>query len=184
MSDVGLSCWMNIGILVAKNQQVNDRWAPGFYCLNSLGISSLQTRIENPIFDWYVKVSKIDGCQLVRQADMEFDFYIGSCQSFDQPTPKILLCFDYSHTSECHTYVIWIQNLWNNNLYLFRFDGNNFDTAGSSKFSHRNTLGMAYYNGKALTTGCNDSSSCYVKTEIMDMSTLEWSNGPDYSLAS
>ena len=78
----------------------------------------------------------------------------------------------------------FIHNLRNNNLYLFRFDGNNFDTAGSSKFSHQYTLGMAYYNGKALTTGCRDSSTCYVKTEIMDMSTLEWSNGPDYSLAS
>ena len=58
---------------------------------------------DDPIFNWNIKVSKIDGCQLVRQADMEFDFYIGSCQSFDQPTPKILLCFDYYHTTECHT---------------------------------------------------------------------------------
>ena len=68
--------------------------------------------------------------------------------------------------------------------WTFRFDGQNFETAGSSNFSHSRTLGMAYYNGKALTTGCDDSSSCYIKTEIMDMSTLEWSNGPDYSLAS
>ena len=42
---------------------------------------------------------------------------------------------------------------------------------------------MAYYNGKALTTGCSDSSSCYVKTEIMDMSTLEWSNGQVHILS-
>ena len=51
----------------------------------------------------FFKVSKIDGCQLVRQADMGFDFDEGSCQSFDQPTPKILLCFDYYHSNECHT---------------------------------------------------------------------------------
>ena len=69
-------------------------------------------------------------------------------------------------------------------MVFFRFDGISFDTAGSSKFSHKWTLGMAYYNGKALTTGCNDGSTCKIKTELMDMSTLEWSNGPDYSLAS
>ena len=52
---------------------------PDFFSI-SFGSSKLQTRIKNPIFDWYVKVSKIDGCQLVRQADMEFDFYVGSRQ--------------------------------------------------------------------------------------------------------
>ena len=52
---------------------------------------------------YQLKVSKIVGCQLVPQADMAFDFYIGACQSFNQPTPKILLCFDVYHGTECHT---------------------------------------------------------------------------------
>ena len=60
-------------------------------------------RLKSQTSDYNFKVSKIHGCQLVRQADMGFDFYIGSCQSFNQPTPKILLCFDYTHTNECHT---------------------------------------------------------------------------------
>ena len=64
------------------------------------------------------------------------------------------------------------------------YDGNNFTPAGSSQFKHSYTLGLANYKGKALTTGCNDSSSCYIKTELMDMSTLQWSNGPDYPFAS
>ena len=67
---------------------------------------------------------------------------------------------------------------------MFRFDGENFQTAGSSKFSHRRTLGMGNYKGQALTTGCYGDSSCYNKTELMNMETLEWSNGPDYAFAS
>ena len=67
---------------------------------------------------------------------------------------------------------------------MFRFDGENFATVGSSRFSHRYTLGLGNYQGKALTTGCDNSSSCSAKTELMNMETLEWSNGPDYTLAS
>ena len=67
---------------------------------------------------------------------------------------------------------------------MFRFDGENFQTAGSSKFSHRYTLGMGNYKGQAITTGCSDISTCSIKTELMNMETLEWSNGPDYTFAS
>ena len=49
------------------------------------------------------QLSKIVGCEMVRQQDMDFDFYKGSCNSFTQPTPKVLLCFSYYHTKECHT---------------------------------------------------------------------------------
>ena len=42
------------------------------------------------------------------------------------------------------------------------------------------TVGMANYRGKALTTGCDDDGSCALKTELMDMTTLTWSAGPDY----
>ena len=67
---------------------------------------------------------------------------------------------------------------------MFRFDGENFEAAESSKFSHRRTLGMGNYKRRALTTGCNESFSSYVKTELMDMESLEWSTGPDYPFAS
>ena len=62
----------------------------------------------------------------------------------------------------------------------FSFDGENYHTAGSSKYSHHRTYGMANYMGKALTTGCYIGSGCGVKTELMDMTTLQWSDGPDY----
>ena len=64
--------------------------------------------------------------------------------------------------------------------FLFRFDGESYQSAGSSAYSHDFTYGLANYGGKALTTGCLSSLSCRVKTELMDMNTLTWSIGPDY----
>ena len=64
------------------------------------------------------------------------------------------------------------------NLFL-SFDGQSYQSAGSSEYSHRSTFGMANYRGKALTTGCSNVN-CGVKTELMDMETLIWSAGPDY----
>ena len=65
-------------------------------------------------------------------------------------------------------------------LKLFlSFDGQSYQSAGSSAYSHAYTYGMANYRGKALTTGCS-SGSCGLKTELMDMDDLTWSAGPDY----
>ena len=70
-------------------------------------------------------------------------------------------------------------------MSVLRFDGEVFHTAGSSTYSHKYTWGMANYLGKALTTGClGDSSTCFVKTELMNMDTLSWSSGPDYPFTS
>ena len=77
-----------------------------------------------------------------------------------------------------------VDNISRSSTWILRFDGEYFQSAGSSKFGHRYTLGMGNYKNKALTTGCDENSSCYVKTELMDMETLQWSNGPDYPFAS
>ena len=53
-----------------------------------------------------------------------------------------------------------------NLLLRSRFDGETYQTAGVSSFSHKNTLGMANYMGSALTTGCEEDSICQVKTEV------------------
>ena len=65
---------------------------------------------------------------------------------------------------------------------MFRFDGEFTQPAGSSKYSHFLTYGMGNYLGQALTTGCGEqfNSDCWVKTELMDMTTLTWSDGPYY----
>ena len=68
--------------------------------------------------------------------------------------------------------------------FLLSFDGESYQSAGSSEYSHRSTFGMANYLGKALTTGCRDDGYCNVKTELMDMNTLTWSAGLDYPFTS
>ena len=53
----------------------------------------------------------------------------------------------------------------------------------NSTYSHGNTRGLANYKGKALTTGCEAwplGAECSFKTEIMDMTTLKWTDGPDF----
>ena len=94
-----------------------------------------------------------------------------------------------------YTAVLWLQSLFwmphvswksitlTNRDNELRFNGEYFQAAGSSKFGHHNTLGLGNYKNKALTTGCY-SGSCGAKTELMNMETLEWSNGPDYPFAS
>ena len=68
--------------------------------------------------------------------------------------------------------------------FFLSFDGETYQSAGSSFYSHAATYGMANYLGKALTTGCAGDSFCAKKTELMDMNTLTWSVGPDYPFTS
>ena len=59
-----------------------------------------------------------------------------------------------------------------------------------SKYSHDWTFGLGNYRGKAFTTGCW-SGDCWtfypvmskVKTEILDLTTLKWSEAPEYPFA-
>ena len=72
------------------------------------------------------------------------------------------------------------------------FDGENYVRVEDSKYSHYQTLGLGNYRGKAFTTGCHSrgctSKLCcnrnYVATELLDMTTMKWSDGPDYPFAS
>ena len=65
-------------------------------------------------------------------------------------------------------------------IYELSFDGEEYDSIVLSKYSHIWTLGLANYRGKALTSGCNSFGDCKFKTELLDMNTLRWSDGPDY----
>ena len=107
---------------------------------------------------------------------MDFDFDTGSCNSFLEPTPINFI----RKNATCNLRSV----RYNIRTLAFRFDGEQYSTAGSSLYSHYLTLGMANYIGTALTTGCYDSSRCYVKTELMDMQTLKWTDGPDYPFTS
>ena len=58
--------------------------------------------------------------------------------------------------------------------FFFSFDGESFQSVGSSKYSHVMTYGMANYRENAFTMGCAFGYDCADKTEIMDMRTLTW----------
>ena len=62
----------------------------------------------------------------------------------------------------------------------FSFDGEVYESIILSQYSHIWTRGLANYRGKALTTGCNGYGDCSFKTELLDMTTLRWSEGQDF----
>ena len=66
---------------------------------------------------------------------------------------------------------------------ILSFNRENYAAIEISKFSHRYTYGLGNYRDKAFTTGCRGSSSCKVATEMLDMTTLTWTDGPDYPFA-
>ena len=118
--------------------------------------------------------------------EINFDFYLGACNTFDQPDPIVLLCFGRTTNQECHTLVLITVHYF---IGIFdepfsSFDGELFQYASNSTYTHRFTYGLANYKGLAMTTGCQDNPTCYVKTEFMNLNTLQWSDGPDYPFTS
>ena len=55
------------------------------------------------------KMSKIEGCSMIRQEDLPFDFDRGACNVFNQPQPNVLLCFEYTQKQQCHLYAKHLQ---------------------------------------------------------------------------
>ena len=79
-------------------------------------------------------------------------------------------------------FLIEKRNRYINDLILFpRYDGENFHAVNDkSQFSHGGEQ-LGIYRGKAFVTSCGYySSSCNRKTELLDMTTLTWSNGADF----
>ena len=70
-----------------------------------------------------------------------------------------------------------------NYALYFSFDGGSFENAGSSKCDHDYTYGLGNYRGTALITGTQKNSACYVRTEIYDFGTNQWSDAADYPFA-
>ena len=67
---------------------------------------------------------------------------------------------------------------------FFSFDGESFKSAASSKCDHFATMGLANYRGMALTTGSLMNSDCYVRTEVYNFKTNQWTDALDYPFAS
>ena len=71
------------------------------------------------------------------------------------------------------------------NMYFLSFDGENYQSIESSKYSHSYTYGLANYKGKALAVGCYPGDSdCSFATELFDFDTMKWSDGPDFPFGS
>ena len=81
----------------------------------------------------------------------------------------------------------YVSAKYNHSIFksIFSFDGENYVKVEDSKFSHAWTLGLGNYGGKAFTTGCYSfGCTSKVATELLDMTTMKWSDGPDYPFAS
>ena len=95
-----------------------------------------------------------------------------------------------------HTSLLSIHNKFQS------FDGIRFKILPPSKYGHAYTHGLANYRGKPLAIGCyperrtclngsvwdplcslRTGIDCKVKTELMDMESKTWLNGPDYPFA-
>ena len=66
-----------------------------------------------------------------------------------------------------------------------RFNGEDFVEINDSNHDHR-LAQIGNYKGKAFVTGCDTRSdtSCGVKTEILDMGSMIWSDAyPDFPYA-
>ena len=85
---------------------------------------------------------------------------------------------------------------------FFSYDGENYIQIDESKYSHEYTSGLGNLEGRAVTTGCYPAfyadyyyynytydnypdenyatRDCSVKTEILDISTMTWSDADDY----
>ena len=66
-------------------------------------------------------------------------------------------------------------------IFVLTFDCEKYQSIESSKYSHYKTSGLANYKGKALAVGCEkDFSDCSFATELFDLNTMKWSDGPKF----
>ena len=53
----------------------------------------------------FIKVSQIENCQMTRIGELPFKYSWGSCNTFLEPNPRVLLCFNRDDPKVCHTLV-------------------------------------------------------------------------------
>ena len=67
---------------------------------------SLSSRLVTSI-KLIIQVIKFEGCNMIKSTKtLPEDLNAIACQSFESPTPKILLCFPYMNAKICYTWVI------------------------------------------------------------------------------
>ena len=75
----------NIGLLVEIMK--GDRWV-------------IRKKIKN--IKKVITISQIDGCNFKRVGTLEFDFSWGTCNTYQFEMEKMLFCFHYKATKQCH----------------------------------------------------------------------------------
>ena len=76
----------------------------GSFTYSNVSLSLFDFRIYNLLLTFFQTVSKIVGCQLVKQTNMAFDLFYPACNTFLEPDPKVLLCFSSSGSHKaCHS---------------------------------------------------------------------------------
>ena len=86
--------------------------------------------------------------------------------------------------SATRKYFSYFKSLFSKSIFLFSYNGENYIKIDESKYSHGGSVGNL--EGQAITTGggapCGGAPhrKCYVKTEILDMTTMTWSDADDY----
>ena len=78
------------------------------YTLIPIGTLSCKLSLDSlNEFSFNIKISRIDGCNVKRINDLEFDFVFGACNTYKFDKEKILFCFSHSldpkTNQECHT---------------------------------------------------------------------------------
>ena len=72
-----------------------------------------------------------------------------------------------------------------NATLLLSFDGEYYNSVESTKYRHDYTYGLGNYKDQALAVGCYSSNAdCSFKAELLNMNTMQWSDGPDYPFGS
>ena len=133
-------------------------------------------RVELKVANWYDKTT----WDSTSTMDHAIHF---SCQPREYCFVLIMIIHKLALRKSAHCFIN--KMLISKSHWYFSFDGQHYNKTEISKYSHRGTYGLANYQGNALSTGCNvNNAQCSLKTEIMDMTTLKWSDGPNYPLGS
>ena len=75
----------------------------GYDFYKNVSLSLTDFRIYNPFFTFFQTVGKIVDCRLDWQSLMDFDLSYPACNTFLEPTPKVLLCFHEYDDKLCYS---------------------------------------------------------------------------------
>ena len=115
-----------------------------------------------------------------RIGDLNYEFLLGSCGTYNFPEERVLLCFANKYSSKCErlSFSDRVDFLSN----LLSYDGDIFHNQADSKNSHY-AIALANIDNTPLAVGgaySNDGGINTNKAEIFDISSNTWTEIADY----